>query len=493
MKFFSSFFFSIGRQILFLLFLLFILFSAFTVFNQKTLSSFSKNYSYQTSLIESIQLLKNDFSLCDSLFGSYMKTGNRVDLSKFNETVFDSFSLVSDLEEKLSADDDIYLLKSVETAFHFYFNECCVASFLFNSRQNLGDFSYLERFRYSQSVLGYLLMYCDNLIESVIETNAVVNGKIRKREKFINAANCFFVFMLLSSYFSFMAYVHRKLSVPLGQMVKVSKAVREGDFSQRIPEYKTSNSVGLLIHAFNKMTSDIKKMMDSLTEKVKTEEKLLEEKRKNLEYQELLSQARFLALQAQTNPHFLFNTLNSISRTITLGKTEQSLEMIDSLSCLMRYCLSESELPVSLGEELVVVREYIRIQQLRFGERIQYEEKLDERLNSLVLLPKFTLQPFIENAVIHGLEPREGGGKIVVSSKIRGGRALIRIFDNGEGIDRDYLSKILSGEAASKRIGLRNTKKRLEFQEKPSEGVFDVISRKGKWTMIVISLKIREN
>ena len=441
MKYFSRFFFSIGRQILLFLFLLLLLFSAFTIFNQKSMSHFAKIYADQTSLIESIQLLKKNFALCDSLFDSYLRNGNRVDLAQFNQTVFDSFSKINELEEKLTLEDDIYLLESIETAFHFYFSESCASSFAFNSRQNMENFSYLERFFFAQTVSSYLLKYCDTLMGNVIETNISVNEEVRSHEKFLNIYNVIFIILLLTAYFSFMAYVYNKLSRPMGELVKASMAVAEGDFNQKIPEYKTANSVGLLIHAFNKMTSDIKKMMDSLTEKVKTEEKLLQEKQKNLEYKELLNQARFLALQAQTNPHFLFNTLNSIERTIMLGKTQQSLEMIDSLAKLMRYCLSDSEKPVTLEEELEVSKEYIHIQQLRFGDRIKYEERLEESLNQSLLLPKFTLQPLIENAIIHGLEPKEEGGKIIISSKIRKNHAIIRIFDNGMGMTKETISQ----------------------------------------------------
>jgi len=491
-KFFTRFFFSIGRQILAFLFLLFLLFAAFILFNQKTLHVISHSYSQQTSLIESIQLLKKQFAQSDALFDSYLTTGNRADLALFNQTVFDSFQLIEDLEGKLSADDDVYLLQSIETAFSFYFTECCSSSFAFNSSRNAGDFTCYEKIYYAQSVLSYLLKYCDTLMENVIERNISVNERVRNREHILNLLNILFVILLLISYFTFMAYVYQKLSLPLEQLVKVSRSVAAGDFSQRIPEFKTANSVGLLIGAFNKMTSEIKKMMDSLREKVKTEEKLLKEKQKNLEYKELLNQARFLALQAQTNPHFLFNTLNSIERTITLGKTEQSLEMIDSLAKLMRYCLSDSETPVTLQEELDVSKEYIHIQQLRFGDRITYQEKIDQSLNEKVFLPKFTLQPLIENAIIHGLEPKEEGGKIIISSRVRKNRVLIRIFDNGTGIEKSVLAKLLKGDSLSKRIGLQNTKKRLEFQEKNAKNVFRIISKKDNWTMVILSLKMRK-
>ena len=471
MKLLGNFFFSIGRQILAMLFALLVMFFAFNLFNQNMLTLFSKEYSSQTSMIESIQLLKNDFSSSGTLFSSYIKTGNRVNLAEYNESVFASFEKIDELSEKLKNDDEIYLLGSIKTAFTFYFSECCASSFLFNSKGHGENYSYLERFYYSQSVLSYLLKYCDTLLESIVEKNISTNEELRRKERKMKLYNLVFIALLFFSYIVFMVYVSRKLSAPLNQLVKASRRVAEGDFEQKIPEHKTANSVGVLIHAFNKMTADIKK---------------------TIEYKELLNQARFLALQSQTNPHFLFNTLNSIGRTITLGKTEQSLEMIDSLSSLMRYSLSENDVPVALRDELEVSREYIHIQQLRFGERIKYEEKIDEELLDSVFMPKFTLQPLIENAIIHGIEPKESGGKIIVSAKKRGGKAILRIFDNGSGIEKNILAQILDNNLLSKRIGVANTKKRLELFEKSEGGVFKIISRKDNWTMAVICFKMNQ-
>ena len=115
MKLLGNFFFSIGRQILAMLFALLVMFFAFNLFNQNMLTLFSKEYSSQTSMIESIQLLKNDFSSSGTLFSSYIKTGNRVNLAEYNESVFASFEKIDELSEKLKNDDEIYLLGSIKT------------------------------------------------------------------------------------------------------------------------------------------------------------------------------------------------------------------------------------------------------------------------------------------------------------------------------------------------------------------------------------------
>ncbi len=493
MKILRTFFFSIGRQILALLALLLILFLCFLAFNRRTLSFFIDTYEKQTVRLDSIQTLRNQFFDGNTYFADFLKTGNRASLAEFNQSANKSFDLISEIVEELHTDDGVYLLRSIETGFSFYFSQCCQASFSFSTKNYEDSFGYYGQFQYAQSVLNYLLKYCDELLEMVIAENKITYGKMTQKEQVLNVYNVVFVSLLILFYLSFLLYISKKLTSPLSQLVRFSNYVADGDFSHRIPEYKTANSVGVLIHAFNKMCTDLQRMMDSLKETVKTEEKLLREQRKNLEYKELLNQANFLALQSQTNPHFLFNTLNSISRTITLGKSEQSLEMIDCLSDLLRYSLSEAEIPVELESELNVSEEYIHIQQLRFGERIKYVEKVEESLRTEVRLPKFTLQPLIENAIIHGLEPKEGGGMVVLSAKRRGKYAVIRIFDNGNGIPKSVLEQIAGKKYESKkgRIGVLNTQKRLELHEKSSKKVFSIISREGKWTRISIRLKIK--
>jgi sensor histidine kinase YesM len=207
----------------------------------------------------------------------------------------------------------------------------------------------------------------------------------------------------------------------------------------------------------------------------------------------MLNQATFLALQTQTNPHFLFNTLSSISRSVTLGKKEQTLTMIDALANLLRYSLADAGEPVSLREELTVTREYLKIQTVRFRDRITAEFRVDEDIAAEARLPRFTLQPLVENAIIHGLEPKESGGRLVIAARRRGGRAVLRIFDDGNGIPEDKLRMIRErkSQSLSKRIGIWNTQKRIALFTH-SDRCFDIVSRKQGGTLVTIRLPLKE-
>ena len=213
------------------------------------------------------------------------------------------------------------------------------------------------------------------------------------------------------------------------------------------------------------------------------------EQRKNEEYEKLLSQARFLALQSQINPHFLFNTLNSINRTVMLGRREQALTMLDSLSVLLRYNLADAQMPALLGEELGITEEYLKIQKMRFSSRLNVDVRHDRKLEQAVTLPRFTLQPLVENAVIHGLEPKEEGGTLILDVRKTGNYIRIRICDNGMGMEKERLERIRRrlSEKQPERIGVWNIWQRLSLYTGRDDSL-KIMSKKGAGTIVSIYL-----
>lgn len=180
----------------------------------------------------------------------------------------------------------------------------------------------------------------------------------------------------------------------------------------------------------------------------------------------LLEQAHFSALQRQTNSHFLFNTLGSISCTVTLGNNDAAVSMIDALADLLRYNLGDAAIPSSLQEEMQIVQKYIAIQQCRFGKRVQTAFEYDEQVLRTVRLPRFTLQPIVENAVIHGLEPKPEGGRITLRGWREQDSCIVEIEDDGLGIPDARLRQLTAGmetpgQGHTNSIGIYYTAKRL--------------------------------
>lgn len=148
-------------------------------------------------------------------------------------------------------------------------------------------------------------------------------------------------------------------------------------------------------------------------------------------------------LQAQINPHFLYNTLDAIVWLIETGKNEQAEEMVTSLSNYFRAFLSNGRDIVTVGQEQQHIRSYLEIQQVRYKDILDYEIDIDPAIGGC-LIPKLTLQPLVENAIYHGLKPKRGKGMIRVTGRLSGGRVTLRVEDTGAGMEEAELVSLRS-------------------------------------------------
>lgn len=156
-------------------------------------------------------------------------------------------------------------------------------------------------------------------------------------------------------------------------------------------------------------------------------------------------QAQFMVLQNQINPHFLYNTLDGIRSEALIAGLTNVASMAEALSVFFRYTISGIENLVTLQMELDNTQNYFFIQQYRFGSRLQMQIEIDEEDKETVLkyrIPKLTLQPIVENAIIHGLESKVGNGNVKIKVTTTSSRLLITVSDDGQGMDTDALEKI---------------------------------------------------
>jgi len=146
-------------------------------------------------------------------------------------------------------------------------------------------------------------------------------------------------------------------------------------------------------------------------------------------------------IQAQINPHFLYNTLDTIVWLIETGKDQEAEEMVTSLSTYFRSFLSNGKDIVTLSEEEKHVRSYLEIQQVRYKDILDYEIDIAGEL-SRCIIPKLTIQPLVENAIYHGLKPKRGKGMIYVRGGISEGRVILEVQDTGVGMDEQTVARL---------------------------------------------------
>ncbi len=217
--------------------------------------------------------------------------------------------------------------------------------------------------------------------------------------------------------------------------------------------------------------------------------------RKLEEQERLLLEARLDALQRQINPHFLFNTLNSIASLVRV-RPEQARDLIVKLASILRALLQERDDRMQLRDELKFADDYLAIEVARFGaEKLRIEKDIAEETLDIPV-PTMLLQPLIENSIKHGLEPRIAGGTITLRSRLQGSSLVVTIEDDGVGMPVDG-NGVTSGEMPRRRnllsrgtgIGLRNVRERMEVLCGPGSG-FEIISRPGRGTRVVLTIPV---
>ncbi|MDU1856163.1 MAG: histidine kinase [Clostridium baratii] len=217
--------------------------------------------------------------------------------------------------------------------------------------------------------------------------------------------------------------------------------------------------------------------------------------RSKLELEEEYKACQLKALQSQINPHFLFNVLNSISALAIIEEAPKTQEVIFNLSNMLRYTLKKADKVVSIEEELKYIESYLALQKVRFGDRLNYQIDVSDNVKNQKI-PFMSIQTFVENSIVHGLEGKEEGGIINIFSKEDENSYTLCIKDNGTGITENILNGLKDeleyryGKDLDK-IGINNVNKRMakyygddykiEIESKVREGTLvKIIFKKDK-------------
>lgn len=285
---------------------------------------------------------------------------------------------------------------------------------------------------------------------------------------------------------------------PVVMLANSSQKIARYDFSEPDLAVENKDEMGDLVKAFNKMKHATEGYINTLKKNSEIAELLYKEEMEKVETEKQLEAARLELLKSQINPHFLFNTLNTISGMAKLEEAQTTEQMINSLGSLFRYNLKMSEQIVMLERELKVVEDYMFIQRMRFGGRIVYQYKL-ELDPAAVMIPAFTLQPLVENAIIHGIAKKEQGGKVYLRAWMEQKFAVISVADTGVGMSQERYKELCAdlkesrnskGKRTSRTgIGLGNIYKRIYTIYK--NGEVDIYSTEGQGT--VIQMRIPQN
>lgn len=263
------------------------------------------------------------------------------------------------------------------------------------------------------------------------------------------------------------------LTKPLKRTVQLMKQVQRGKLDVRV-NVKYNDEIGLLGSQFNRMIARVKDLLHEVAETEKSKQK-----------------ADMLALQNQINPHFIYNTLESIRMLAELNDDDRVAELTYLLGLLLRYSITRNaDEHVTVGQEIDHVRNYLLLLQLRFPDKFNFRMEIPEQFYPLPIV-KLVFQPIVENAVFHGLEKRDGPGTITIRAWNELGDAIFTVKDDGVGMTEERLGSLnhslTDGTTDKFGIGLRNVRERIRLHY-GADSRLTVSSRPGEGTTVTVRI-----
>lgn len=283
----------------------------------------------------------------------------------------------------------------------------------------------------------------------------------------------------------------RMVTRPLQELAEAADEVGRGNFEIEEIPVRSMDEVGIVTGAFNQMVASIRNYIDQLRLTMERENQL---KERDLMMQSHLKDAQLKYLQAQINPHFLFNTLNAGAQLAMMEDAERTGQFLENMAEFFRYNVRKNDQDASLREEIHLVDNYIYILNVRFSGEILFEKEIDESLLE-VRVPSMILQPLVENAVNYGIRHIDWEGRIELSVYARDDKICISIWDNGAGMEKERIEQVLAGEARevdlknnSNGVGMKNVMERLKlyFHEQAELEIFSEGRNMGTEVLITI-------
>ena len=398
-------------------------------------------------------------------FAKCMITEDTVMMNQFldnhNEQYYSALEKLTELKEAKSDREYYYaydLIKMLDYySKHFEnFKELCFS--------NTREIYLRDTYESLDRVIGYILNEIDRAYAYYLRnTKNTITAALDSNQQLRNRSNTISIVILLICTIV-LGIMSTAIIMPVRTLKKRMNHYTEYQEDLDIP-YS-----GLELLEIADISNTYTNLIQEINQKRAIEIELYKQQMQNMEMKSLLESSELHMLQMQINPHFLFNTLNSIHSLAEIESATLAATTIEQLSTILRYSLNTGKRNVTLGEELEVVKDYIEIQRLRFGNRFSFKLDIPTELFK-TQIPCMIIQPIIENSIQHGFEGMKTGGLVECIGREDKGILTIKIRDNGKGMDQNKVKQIRSMEHIPKPeqydshhgIGLDNVLKRMEI------------------------------
>lgn len=455
----------------FIIVIVFLVIAMFFYFINISLKSINNVYSSNITTGELSSSIQN---IQDNLYG-YLNTRSAESLENFYRYEDEYKNLLDNLNDK-KTDDDIFILQKNIIGMSETYLE--LSEMTIQEKRGRNVEKYKEYYEKSTEIYNYINEYISLLNNSQFKENSnnylMLLGSLRLSE-FVSVI--IIVLICVLSMVMLLLFVRNIIS-PLVSLAKTADKITNGDLDIELNDSKLVDEVGIVTNAFNAMVRSLRHYVEQVKRRME-EERILKEQQLLMENH--LKDARLKYLQAQINPHFLFNCLNAGAQLAMLEDAERTSVFVQKMADFFRYNVKKMQDDATLGEEIEVVDNYIYIINVRYDGEIHYEKHIGIEDVS-IRIPSMILQPVVENALNHGVRNNEGEKRIALYVVDDGENILIQVQDNGEGMEEEKVSEIMKNiknedqnDSESTGIGLGNVNKRLELYYK-KENLFKIES-----------------
>lgn len=379
---------------------------------------------------------------------------------RYGENQYNSISII-DSNGKIVSSTDKYQIGETDTELQKITNE------MFEKEITVEK---MEKNAKTNMVLCKKIPYVDYSLCFTVDANEAI-------ESLYNISTLMWYIAIITGAVLLVIYILiRRTMSPLRQLGRKMSYVAKGDFNQ-YAEVTGDGEIQELAKSYNRMLHDINHYVDSI-----------------IEIQKQKRQAEIHALQMQINPHYIYNTLTSIKWLIMQGDTVKSTKAIDAFIKLLRSTISKSDEYISVEEEIENLKNYMYINEIRYGEKIKTEFFISINEPDQLMIPKMILQPFIENAFFHGFSEGQNG-EIFVCVREKAEKLIVEIIDNGVGMDERQVNELENGKSSRKSehftgIGINNIRDRLKLIYE-NQYELKIKSSLGEGTTVTVVLPIQ--
>ncbi len=443
-------------------------------------------YSSNVSLNE----LSDKLSEVQDGMTDYLKTKSSESLEDYYRYAQEYTDVLGELRISSTSSELLFMKKSIVDLSYTYLEKADEAV---NAKRGRNVSKYVSTYAECSRIYDYLNNYIYSL------NNEQFKESSGNYENLINSLKYSEVFCLTILVLTAICNVllimlaTQSITAPLVSLVKRANEVSDGQLDGELLTVESTDEIGVVTGAFNKMLISLRNYIEKVKDNVLKENAM---KEKELRMNAALKDAQLKYLQAQINPHFLFNTLNAGAQLAMLEGADRTNNYIQKMADFFRYNIKKDHELTTIADEIELIDNYIYILNVRFSGDIHFEKYIDEEL-TYIEIPSMTLQPIVENAVNYGIRNIDWEGLITLSLYRENDRACISVKDNGIGMSEDKIERVLKDELEasalsddSNGIGLTNVISRLDLHFN-ADNIFSIYSEgKNKGTEVIIRIPV---